>query len=303
MSIVNLIGSLCRPDYTSLYMVESSIMDEARKRGGVFNGTVSRVEEESLPSVCSCTSADAKDIKHLRFSTDDSGNLTAAFGTVAPLKDIPHAIKKSEKRTSECSSTIDHSYRVEPIPPRMDYTGTEKSTLIFIPSANPLRSSVPSIENQKARYQISSITLKKTSWLRIWTCKHHHWSLSFEQHTYNTLHPLRWRFAKYFLTELISLIPVIVNGTMSHFHSGSVPATESSTWKSYTMQWLVFGLVTGIWWVLDQEGKDASPSPKKYLGPVGRVLLYVLSASPAVGGFIVVGQMVVEYGVCFWVGS
>ncbi|KAF2272246.1 uncharacterized protein EI97DRAFT_386258, partial [Westerdykella ornata] len=40
MSTINLIGSLCRPDYASLYMVESSIMDEARSRGGSFKGTV-----------------------------------------------------------------------------------------------------------------------------------------------------------------------------------------------------------------------------------------------------------------------
>ncbi|KAF2821613.1 hypothetical protein CC86DRAFT_242190, partial [Ophiobolus disseminans] len=40
MSIVNLIGNLCQPEYPSLYMVESSTMDEARRRGGFFKGDV-----------------------------------------------------------------------------------------------------------------------------------------------------------------------------------------------------------------------------------------------------------------------
>ncbi|KAF2878023.1 hypothetical protein BDV95DRAFT_480397, partial [Massariosphaeria phaeospora] len=44
MSITNLFGNLCRPDYPSLYMVESSIMHEARKRGGLFDGAVGTVE-------------------------------------------------------------------------------------------------------------------------------------------------------------------------------------------------------------------------------------------------------------------
>ncbi|KAF2199505.1 hypothetical protein GQ43DRAFT_420114, partial [Delitschia confertaspora ATCC 74209] len=40
MSIMNLLGNLCRADYPSLYMVESSIMEEARRRGGLFFGAV-----------------------------------------------------------------------------------------------------------------------------------------------------------------------------------------------------------------------------------------------------------------------
>ncbi|KAF2029984.1 hypothetical protein EK21DRAFT_41639, partial [Setomelanomma holmii] len=43
MFITNLIGNLCRPEYPSLYMVESSMMDEARRQGGHFNGAVARV--------------------------------------------------------------------------------------------------------------------------------------------------------------------------------------------------------------------------------------------------------------------
>ncbi|KAF1979556.1 hypothetical protein BU23DRAFT_445717, partial [Bimuria novae-zelandiae CBS 107.79] len=48
MSVMNLLGNLCRPDYASLYIVESSIMDEARRRGGVFEGAVGRVLEDRV---------------------------------------------------------------------------------------------------------------------------------------------------------------------------------------------------------------------------------------------------------------
>jgi hypothetical protein len=40
MSIVNLLGSLLCPEYPALYLVESEPMQEARKQGGIFSGTV-----------------------------------------------------------------------------------------------------------------------------------------------------------------------------------------------------------------------------------------------------------------------
>lgn len=45
MTAVNLIALLVTPNYPAIYMLESSIMDEARKRGGLFGGTVGILDE------------------------------------------------------------------------------------------------------------------------------------------------------------------------------------------------------------------------------------------------------------------
>ena len=55
--------------------------------------------------------------------------------------------------------------------------------------------------------------------------------------------------------------------------------------------------------MFDQEAKDASPATKGQFRPLFRVVMYVLSGSSAVGVFVVVGQMIVRYGVCVWVGD
>lgn len=45
MTAVNLIALVITPDYPAVYMVESSIMVEARSRGGLFTGTVGVLDE------------------------------------------------------------------------------------------------------------------------------------------------------------------------------------------------------------------------------------------------------------------
>jgi hypothetical protein len=40
MTVFNFISNICTADYDCLYMVETLVMDEARERGGVFEGTV-----------------------------------------------------------------------------------------------------------------------------------------------------------------------------------------------------------------------------------------------------------------------
>lgn len=50
MTAVNLLALLLTPNYPAIYMIESSIMDEARRRGGLFGGTVGILDEVD----CSC---------------------------------------------------------------------------------------------------------------------------------------------------------------------------------------------------------------------------------------------------------
>ena len=45
MSIVNLLSTILNPSYSTTYMVQSTMMDEAVQRGGYFEGMVGRVED------------------------------------------------------------------------------------------------------------------------------------------------------------------------------------------------------------------------------------------------------------------
>jgi hypothetical protein len=61
VSVLNLLGSLCCPEFPALYMVESSIMEEARQRGDeyVFKGTVGKLAEDMITNT---TPQDPKEI-------------------------------------------------------------------------------------------------------------------------------------------------------------------------------------------------------------------------------------------------
>ena len=46
MSLVNIVSGFLAPSYPAVYMVESTVMKEARKRGGVFDGVVGLLDED-----------------------------------------------------------------------------------------------------------------------------------------------------------------------------------------------------------------------------------------------------------------
>lgn len=299
MSAINLIGNLCRPDYASLYMVENRIMDEARIRGGRFEGSVGRVQEESK-TVCGCGLSDGDDAEELHFAVSDEEEITAIFGTSAPPKvwDIPHNSPRASIEKSAQDSLIQHSHTVKPLPEDLDYLGTENDALLLVPCCDPIqrRSTLPPIGDVPVRHRLEKLRLCKISP----PFKRRFWYATFAPSAVSS-RSSRWQIMKYLITTVIALIPLAVNGAMSRFQSGSIPMSEASTWKAYTMQWLILGVWCGVWWVFDQEGKDASPSLKAQFGPTLRVVLYVISSSPAIGGYIVVGQMLKRYGVCTWI--
>jgi hypothetical protein len=89
---------------------------------------------------------------------------------------------------------------------------------------------------------------------------------------------------------LLRFFPVIIVGALTGFSAGD---ESSPLQRGFIMAWFVVGIAAGIWgWAL-----------------VGTVLkdswawLYTLIAllpvaAPAIGGFVVVGRMLGEYGIC-----
>lgn len=204
------------------------------------------------------------------------------------------------------------SYAIAPVPKGLNYISTRDSALLLVPCHPPIcrtgtYSSVSSSSTSTSsetdsespiQQTLISLTLQRTFPF----IAHYTYKFTYAP-SRSASTSRRWRCSKYLLTTFIALLPLLITGTLSRFQEGSIPKAEASTWRVFTMQWLTFGVFTGMWWVLDQECKDAMPSIAAQVKPVSRGVAYLVSASPAVGGYVVVGQMLYRYGVCMWVGD
>jgi len=298
MSVVNLLGHLCRPDYPSLYLVENSIMNEARRRGGVFEGSVCRVQEEST-AVCGCGLRDGNDADELLFLADEKEGITASFKTTSPPAccEARNSLTSDlEKRHSSCVSLTPHSHPIKPLPETLNYVGTQDDALLLIPCCNPIKRSPTN--DFATHYRLSKLTLRKVRVPR----RAHSWFVAFAPNL--SLGNARyWYLTKYLLTLIIAFTPLTINGALSHFQQGSINPKTSSTWRSYTMQGLILGVFSGIWWAIEQEINDATQCAESRCRPIIRMIQYFVSGSSAIGVFVVVGQMIARYGTCVWVGD
>ncbi|KAL4802585.1 hypothetical protein BDV18DRAFT_163988 [Aspergillus unguis] len=105
----------------------------------------------------------------------------------------------------------------------------------------------------------------------------------------------------FYLGFLLSLPPLAVVGGLSHFQSGHSSALE----RGFTMVWLAVGMVGGMWGYLLLEiffagsiATEGYPPPR---GSRGRfaIIFFALALPlfvPAVGGMVVVGKMLREFG-------
>ncbi|KAM7196255.1 hypothetical protein V8F20_007095 [Naviculisporaceae sp. PSN 640] len=107
---------------------------------------------------------------------------------------------------------------------------------------------------------------------------------------------------------LLSTVPIAIIGGISRFSPGASELYQ----RVWTMIWPVFGLIVGPFFsvALEQQSNFAAQlgaltrvrRPVTLLGTASDVLLLVLGtglyATPAVGGFVAVSQMIRQYGVC-----
>ncbi|KAI0168055.1 hypothetical protein BJ166DRAFT_246573 [Pestalotiopsis sp. NC0098] len=105
------------------------------------------------------------------------------------------------------------------------------------------------------------------------------------------------------LTLICSVIvPIAIIGAMSHF----APNSSTLYQRVWTMAWLAmsytgFSFILGIRWGaqrlrnIDSAGKDNHPLQWENIIAISFTCIYYV---PAIGGFVVVSQMILSYGVC-----
>lgn len=306
MSIINLIGSLFCPEYPEMYLVDSKIMAEARKRGGHFHGLVGRlVEDDNAKIRPLSTDFDLVALDQpVSFHQSDSGHLQMT------LEVAPNGPKASEtKSTPSARATLINTEAVDKISkasgdairpsqsesrtfqllqPLTDYGRSAGivDPIVLIPSFNPIRTARANPKTPDNH----DLLMETVSWKR----SSAEWDVDFTGYIRGVT--LR-SSASFFLSLLVAASPFAIIGGISHFRQGSSSTLAQRVW---IMTWLCFGqgymLVAPVVHILT--------SPLRLcLGNLGaqvsaEVIRLTLLGVPAVGGFVVVGQMLKVYGSC-----
>jgi hypothetical protein len=108
-----------------------------------------------------------------------------------------------------------------------------------------------------------------------------------------------------FLPSVLIITGVVIGiiGGLSHFHQGSSTTAQ----RVWTMIWLSFGLFIGIITyntaeLLERRGVlNLEPSPNAssdWKDLLANLVFFIIVPIPAIGGLVVVGQMIHSYGVC-----
>ncbi|MCJ1373297.1 hypothetical protein MMC20_004525 [Loxospora ochrophaea] len=227
MSIVNLTSTVLTPDYSTVYLVQSPVMEEAIKRGGFFEGVVGSTDVEVPASDAGKLSAS--------FEVDGNGR------TLAQVHQIHHDMSSTMSRDCEqniAEWTLEVAFCRYP----------QKGFLNKPPKCSLVIPSGPAIKTRK-----------------------------------------RIVLTPFFLLYegiLVGSIAIAIVGGLSHFKAG-YSTTAQRVW---TMTWLATGIMGGQWTMLN--GLGASVSLSKDL----RWACFYFA--PAIGGFVVVAQMLKDYGNC-----
>ncbi|KAK0221453.1 hypothetical protein IW262DRAFT_1296164 [Armillaria fumosa] len=220
MSLVNLLGSLLTPTYTTVYIVRSEVTDELESRyGRWFDGTVGMLSTVT-------------DHRKLTFTSDGEKHLVEINSGTAPIVLAP-----------ECCSP-----------------GT-------------------------------------TAHISIPACAEFHripWRFSFLE---NIPSPLQGGVAENALINLVATFvvsvggPLAIVGGLSGFKSGGSTLAQ----RVWITTWMVFGWVYGLGF-----GISMYDVPSTWRTRWGEVAMRALVAAPAIGGFVVVAQMILDYGNCIY---
>ena len=218
MSIINLTGAVLTPDYPTLYMVESEIMEEAKRRNGAFFGaTVGKLKSEKPVT----QSSDAS------FEIDDQNRTIIRIHHFDSSAHVINGLKNSEEAPEVLSNVL---------------------PVIIVPQCREVSENASSLD----KVLLNEITL---------VC----------------------------LTIAVGLVPVAINGILSRFKAGMSTHAQ----RIWTMTWLAFGVYVGAFIDLGSIGRQYEDERRRAL------LANPFSfCAPAIGGFVVVGQMLMDYGRC-----
>ena len=343
MSIINLIGNIFSPTYDAIYMIETSVMSEARRHGCRFDGVVGKLREghgallhSDIGEVNWVGSAVFEGVGENDHITVDIFPSSAvdfeSFSSKKPAEVVPQDKENIQLSSAEKGAKINEKeeqkeYRKFAVAENI--SSEEPDHIIGIPSC-PLIGNAASGQNEPrprprtAFYYIGLIVgrvfhLKKTLLLLrlgesffsaipteenpdpgLVTVKEFDEFIlradpttletsitpGINNHEPATIGVFLWGL-------LLALAPIAIVGGLSHFHAGSSTVAQ----RAWTMAWLGSDIIAGVvlgGMLVPTDKKDAQEHTA-----LGVTVVYsLIFGAPALGGFVVVGQMVKEYGSC-----
>jgi hypothetical protein len=267
MSFVNLLGNLLTPDYHALYLVGSDVMDEAISRGAQFDGVIGRLVQnhdyhtgsvDVLPPSHSDEHGEAIEFSY----SDKSGTRTFPVNFV----DYSTSHLPPKQRRKHITSVLKNTYH-------------DLSPSVFIPTCAPFL---------RHRAASNSPDFPKT-------CARTEMSV---QGTFSLFHvePSGWRTVICFVNALV-VFSII--GAITKFSEGTHASNAQLQW---ILHWYIFGTVYSgygledlITWRRWPEPDDGGPDKRR-----GWLLALPLGlyGIPAIGGFVIVVQMLYAFGTC-----
>jgi hypothetical protein len=289
MSIVNLLGNVLTPDFATLYLVRSPEMIEAENRGCLFDGVVGTLVED--------TDADEKtyEVK----MADDSFQLEAVPSTDIG-KRVTHTTSKDQ--AIEVKAEVPETMFVQ------GKVATSFMDQILIINESQKAGAVAA-ENI---YQIPPKPSQDNYSLLIPASNH------FKTEGSRAWSSLKIMISLAFIIYVMVPIPFAVVAGLTHYHPGH--STHSQ--RVWMTGWMVFGIFIGAVWpivvevyqgtwqdIIDRYAVYAKPlqgsrllsrvqQPSKLKQLGFNIFLRLSYSAFAIGGWVVVGQMLREYGSC-----
>lgn len=298
MSFLNLLANCLNPTYPNVYLVQTEIMDEAVSRGGHFTDIVGKLESESLfVEDLTLFSARLEQREDQMFC--QIGDRVFEDGDTEPIPD----------------RTLTHEKASENSIGRKTPILSSASTLSEI-SSPQTEEALPrqevQVKHDGNNEQPSSQTFKPT--LLIPGC--YKFKLSYANTSSTSiLHRRKHYHTRAYLsgalTMAVASLPFIPMGVMSKFQPGGSTVSQ----RAWIMSWYAAGIVSvqnpyftdevieysyyGTRRLIETwHGYSRVRQASYVFQRLASSLTVLVPLAPAIGGFVVVGQMLISYGSC-----
>ncbi|KAL1859899.1 hypothetical protein Plec18167_006369 [Paecilomyces lecythidis] len=297
MSFFNLLGNMVTPSYASMYMVSSEMMDEALKRGGRFEGMVGRLETDAVNS--EGFSVFSGSFEQDSKNSDDGWTFrpdNVQDQLVVAQKEQPQeTTSKEEKQENKNNKTSEGTMK-----------NNKSQTTAWLGSMfhSKQKASSSVKEDDESENGIKRGLIICPSCYKFRKAE--------KQSVFSGDHPDQYSLPGYILFRLtllaISALPLAVIGGMSHFKAGPSSTVAQRAW---TMSWLAVGSLVGNSNISHTVAKNIQilKDARVHGGFWSRLaetvflLLFLFALGvPAIGGFVVVAQMLRDYGSCQLLG-
>jgi hypothetical protein len=286
MSLFNLVGNIVTPTYSNLYLVHSRELEEFGRfyktdppgeKTIVLDGTLGCLTQERHTKI-NFTSDPLQWLRHAP-SRRLPNQYTVKLATPSSHEALPPAIVSQAIREIGCPIHSNAPGRQNWIltPVIADDDGLHSDNYLILPS-DPLVHTLPTI------YIPSHLPFELTP------------------------EPERWSHGsvRYWLSlsvVILSALPYSIIGILTGFRAGQSTLTQ----RFFTMYWLAAGILVGA--ILPFSKVNVSsfrqilydmfpPVFRSEYLKIGWLFVILLTSSAAIGGFVVVGQMLKEYGTC-----